>query len=102
MPEVEIDIDDLLEVNSDDERASKLQVYPCGCVCGCLYTYISIFNKPRCNILHMDQRIGTYFHSVHTSVSNFHQLQTTSLYVLFLSAVGYTLRVFRHITVCYS
>ncbi|XP_007553049.1 protein phosphatase 1 regulatory subunit 14C [Poecilia formosa] len=25
MPEVEIDIDDLLEVNSDDERASKLQ-----------------------------------------------------------------------------
>lgn len=26
MPEVEIDIDDLLEVNSDDERASKLQV----------------------------------------------------------------------------
>lgn len=28
MPEVEIDIDDLLEVNSDDERASKLQVYP--------------------------------------------------------------------------
>lgn len=28
MPEVEIDIDDLLEVNSDDERASKLQVKP--------------------------------------------------------------------------
>uniref|UniRef100_A0A3B4WRW0 Protein phosphatase 1, regulatory (inhibitor) subunit 14C n=1 Tax=Seriola lalandi dorsalis TaxID=1841481 RepID=A0A3B4WRW0_SERLL len=28
MPEVEIDIDDLLEVNSDDERASKLQVHP--------------------------------------------------------------------------
>lgn len=28
MPEVEIDIDDLLEVNSDDERASKLQVGP--------------------------------------------------------------------------
>lgn len=28
MPEVEIDIDDLLDVNSDDERASKLQVYP--------------------------------------------------------------------------
>lgn len=28
MPEVEIDIDDLLEVNSDDERASKLQVSP--------------------------------------------------------------------------
>lgn len=27
MPEVEIDIDDLLEVNGDDERASKLQVY---------------------------------------------------------------------------
>lgn len=27
MPEVEIDIDDLLEVNSDDERASKLQVW---------------------------------------------------------------------------
>uniref|UniRef100_A0A8D3D0H1 Protein phosphatase 1 regulatory subunit 14C n=1 Tax=Scophthalmus maximus TaxID=52904 RepID=A0A8D3D0H1_SCOMX len=26
MPEVEIDIDDLLEVTSDDERASKLQV----------------------------------------------------------------------------
>uniref|UniRef100_A0A3B3HX32 Protein phosphatase 1, regulatory (inhibitor) subunit 14C n=1 Tax=Oryzias latipes TaxID=8090 RepID=A0A3B3HX32_ORYLA len=26
MPEVEIDIDDLLEVNNDDERASKLQV----------------------------------------------------------------------------
>lgn len=25
MPEVEIDIDDLLDVNSDDERASKLQ-----------------------------------------------------------------------------
>ncbi|XP_056151081.1 protein phosphatase 1 regulatory subunit 14C [Lampris incognitus] len=25
MPEVEIDIDDLLEVNSEDERASKLQ-----------------------------------------------------------------------------
>ncbi|MEQ2237350.1 hypothetical protein ILYODFUR_022256 [Ilyodon furcidens] len=25
MPEVEIDIDDLLEVNNDDERASKLQ-----------------------------------------------------------------------------
>ncbi|XP_028997316.1 protein phosphatase 1 regulatory subunit 14C [Betta splendens] len=25
MPEVEIDIDDLLEINSDDERASKLQ-----------------------------------------------------------------------------
>ncbi|XP_012724249.3 protein phosphatase 1 regulatory subunit 14C [Fundulus heteroclitus] len=25
MPDVEIDIDDLLEVNSDDERASKLQ-----------------------------------------------------------------------------
>lgn len=28
MPEVEIDIDDLLEVTSDDERASKLQVHP--------------------------------------------------------------------------
>lgn len=28
MPEVEIDIDDLLEVTSDDERASKLQVDP--------------------------------------------------------------------------
>lgn len=28
MPEVEIDIDDLLEVTSDDERASKLQVPP--------------------------------------------------------------------------
>lgn len=27
MPEVEIDIDDLLEVTSDDERASKLQVH---------------------------------------------------------------------------
>lgn len=26
MPEVEIDIDDLLEVNSEDERAVKLQV----------------------------------------------------------------------------
>lgn len=25
MPEVEIDIDDLLEVNSEDERAVKLQ-----------------------------------------------------------------------------
>uniref|UniRef100_A0A7N8WZD6 Protein phosphatase 1, regulatory (inhibitor) subunit 14C n=1 Tax=Mastacembelus armatus TaxID=205130 RepID=A0A7N8WZD6_9TELE len=34
MPEVEIDIDDLLEVNSDDERASKLQVYPNDCVRG--------------------------------------------------------------------
>ncbi|KAG8011244.1 Ensconsin, partial [Nibea albiflora] len=33
MPEVEIDIDDLLEVNSDDERASKLQVYPCDYYC---------------------------------------------------------------------
>lgn len=32
MPEVEIDIDDLLEVNSDDERASKLQVYAVGCI----------------------------------------------------------------------
>lgn len=32
MPEVEIDIDDLLEVNSDDERAIKLQVHPCDCV----------------------------------------------------------------------
>lgn len=32
MPEVEIDIDDLLEVTSDDERASKLQVHPV-CVC---------------------------------------------------------------------
>ncbi|KAI3364366.1 hypothetical protein L3Q82_011164 [Scortum barcoo] len=31
MPEVEIDIDDLLEVTSDDERASKLQVHPCDC-----------------------------------------------------------------------
>lgn len=28
MPEVEIDIDDLLEVNSEDERAVKLQVNP--------------------------------------------------------------------------
>lgn len=37
MPEVEIDIDDLLEVNSDDERASKLQVYPCDCVSVSLY-----------------------------------------------------------------
>lgn len=46
MPEVEIDIDDLLEVNSDDERASKLQVYPCDCVRLCSHT--SIFNKPRC------------------------------------------------------
>lgn len=26
MPEVEIDIDDLLELNSEDERAVKLQV----------------------------------------------------------------------------
>lgn len=33
MPEVEIDIDDLLEVNSDDERASKLQVSSLGCIC---------------------------------------------------------------------
>lgn len=33
MPEVEIDIDDLLEVTSDDERASKLQVSLCVCVC---------------------------------------------------------------------
>lgn len=33
MPEVEIDIDDLLEVNSDDERATKLQVYHRDCVC---------------------------------------------------------------------
>lgn len=32
MPEVEIDIDDLLEVNSDDERASKLQVCSLGCI----------------------------------------------------------------------
>lgn len=32
MPEVEIDIDDLLEISSDDERASKLQV--CSCSCG--------------------------------------------------------------------
>ena len=30
MPEVEIDIDDLLEVNGEDERAVKLQVR---CVC---------------------------------------------------------------------
>uniref|UniRef100_A0A9J7ZG43 Protein phosphatase 1, regulatory (inhibitor) subunit 14C n=2 Tax=Cyprinus carpio TaxID=7962 RepID=A0A9J7ZG43_CYPCA len=29
MPEVEIDIDDLLEVNSEDERAIKLQVNSC-------------------------------------------------------------------------
>lgn len=36
MPEVEIDIDDLLEVTSDDERASKLQVQ-CYCV------YASVF-----------------------------------------------------------
>lgn len=33
MPEVEIDIDDLLEVNSDDERASKLQVCSLDCIC---------------------------------------------------------------------
>lgn len=29
MPEVEIDIDDLLEVNSEDERAVKLQASAC-------------------------------------------------------------------------
>lgn len=40
MPEVEIDIDDLLEVNSDDERASKLQVYPCDCVCVCVSVFV--------------------------------------------------------------
>lgn len=33
MPEVEIDIDDLLEVNSEDERAVKLQVNSCVSVC---------------------------------------------------------------------
>ena len=32
MPEVEIDIDDLLEVTTDDERASKLQISLHGCV----------------------------------------------------------------------
>uniref|UniRef100_A0A667XGW3 Protein phosphatase 1, regulatory (inhibitor) subunit 14C n=1 Tax=Myripristis murdjan TaxID=586833 RepID=A0A667XGW3_9TELE len=31
MPEVEIDIDDLLEVSSEDERASKLQVHLWDC-----------------------------------------------------------------------
>lgn len=45
MPEVEIDIDDLLEVNSDDERASKLQVNVCVymCVCGCLF--LQVFSR---------------------------------------------------------
>uniref|UniRef100_A0A3B5PYI1 Protein phosphatase 1, regulatory (inhibitor) subunit 14C n=1 Tax=Xiphophorus maculatus TaxID=8083 RepID=A0A3B5PYI1_XIPMA len=33
MPEVEIDIDDLLEVNSDDERASKLQNFVSELLC---------------------------------------------------------------------
>src|SRR4029434_7645605 len=38
MPEVEIDIDDLLEVTSEDERAVKLQVcvFVCVCVCVCV------------------------------------------------------------------
>lgn len=50
MPEVEIDIDDLLEVNSDDERASKLQVRLHGyaCVCNSLLLHIYIFSKPHC------------------------------------------------------
>jgi len=43
MPEVEIDIDDLLEVNSDDERASKLQVYPCVCVCASAFVSTCLF-----------------------------------------------------------
>lgn len=41
MPEVEIDIDDLLEVTSDDERASKLQVHPV-----CLDDFTSITSPP--------------------------------------------------------
>uniref|UniRef100_A0A672MJW9 Protein phosphatase 1 regulatory subunit 14C-like n=1 Tax=Sinocyclocheilus grahami TaxID=75366 RepID=A0A672MJW9_SINGR len=44
MPEVEIDIDDLLEVNSEDERAIKLQVKSCdvrACVCKRMHFLIS-------------------------------------------------------------
>lgn len=46
MPEVEIDIDDLLEVTSDDERAIKLQVYPCDCLRLPLYLHIYFWQTP--------------------------------------------------------